>query len=294
MSTLSAAVSWWLSPFIEFSFMRRALAACLALSVSSAPIGVFLTLRRMSLVGDATAHAVLPGAALGFVFAGQSMLAMSVGGFIAALSVALLAGVVARISLLREDASFAAFYLIALASGVLLVSVHGTQVDLMHMLFGTVLAIDKAGLLLVSGISTLTVVALAVAYRALVMESFDPQFLRVQTRLGSFYHLLFITLVVMNLVAGFQALGTLMAVGLMMLPAAAARFWCLNLPMLLATASIIAVASAFVGLVVSFHLDLPSGPSIALTAGLQYVLSALFAPHGMSMTVGRRLRRGAA
>ncbi len=282
---------WWWSPFGDFAFMRRALAACFALSLSSAPIGVLVTLRRMSLVGDATAHAVLPGAALGFVLAGPSMLAMSAGGFVAALAVAVLAGLVARLSVLREDASFAAFYLIALASGVLLVSTHGTQVDLMHMLFGTVLAIDRAGSLLVAAIATITLAALAVFYRALVVESFDPQFLRAHGAGGGIYHLLFITLVVINLVAGFQALGTLMAVGLMMLPAAAARFWALNLPALLAASVLIACISALIGLVVSFHLDLPSGPSIVLTAGLLYVLSGLFAPQGLSSTLSRRLRR---
>jgi zinc/manganese transport system permease protein len=291
MSALNMVGLWWWSPFSDFAFMRRALAACLALSLSSAPIGVLLTLRRMSLVGDATAHAVLPGAALGFVLAGPSMLAMSAGGFVAALAVAVLAGLVARLSVIQEDASFAAFYLIALASGVLLVSTHGTQVDLMHMLFGTVLAIDRAGSLLVAAIATITLAALAVGYRALVVESFDPQFLRAHGFAGGIYHLLFVTLVVINLVAGFQALGTLMAVGLMMLPAAAARFWASDLPSLLAASALLAAVSAFVGLVVSFHLDLPSGPAIVLTAGLLYVLSALFAPQGLSSTLTRRLRK---
>jgi zinc/manganese transport system permease protein len=289
MSLLGHIGAWWAEPFMEFSFMRRALAACFALSLSSAPIGVLLTLRRMSLVGDATAHAVLPGAAAGFVVAGPSMLAMGLGGFVAALTVAVLAGAVARVSILREDASFAAFYLIALATGVLLVSIHGTQVDLMHMLFGTVLAIDTAGLLLVSSIATVTLVVVAMCYRALVADSFDPQSLRMHTRLAAGCHFLFITLVVLNLVAGFQALGTLMAVALMMLPAAAARFWGLNLPTLLTSASVIGATSAFTGLVVSFHWDLPSGPSIALVAGLIYALSALFAPQGVLGSFRQRL-----
>jgi len=291
MNSLAALAAWWYSPFGEFAFMRRALAACFALSLSSAPIGVLLTLRRMSLVGDATAHAVLPGAAVGFVVAGPSMLAMSAGGFVAALVVAILAGLTARVTLLREDASFAAFYLIALASGVLLVSVHGSQVDLMHMLFGTVLAIDQTGSLLVAAISTITLLALAIGYRGLVVESFDPQFLRAHGHGGGYYHLVFVSLVVINLVAGFQALGTLMAVGLMMLPAAAARFWAANLPTLLAAASIIGSLAAFVGLAASFHFDLPSGPSIVLTAGLLYGLSALFAPQGVSSSLVRHLRK---
>jgi len=129
-----------LEPFIEFPFMRRALVATLALSLGCAPIGCVLVLRRMSLVGDAMAHAVLPGAAAGFLLAGLSLPAMSAGGFVAALAVALAAGFVTRSTPQREDASFAAFYLIALALGVLLVSLRGSQIDLMHMRFGSVLA----------------------------------------------------------------------------------------------------------------------------------------------------------
>jgi len=183
-------MDWWLRPFVEFAFMRRALAACCALSLSSSPIGVFLTLRRMSLMGDATAHAVLPGVALGFVFAGPSILAMSLGGLVAGLAVAGLAGVAARFTVLREDASFAALYLIALAFGVLLVSVHGTQVDLMHMLFGSVLAIDREGCLLVAAASTITLIFLAIGYRALVVESVDPLFLTAHGHGGALFHML--------------------------------------------------------------------------------------------------------
>jgi zinc/manganese transport system permease protein len=281
-------MDWWLRPFVEFAFMRRALAACCALSLSSSPIGVFLTLRRMSLVGDATAHAVLPGVALGFVFAGPSILAMSLGGFVAGLAVAGLAGVAARFTVLREDASFAALYLIALAFGVLLVSVHGTQVDLMHMLFGSVLAIDREGCLLVAAVSTITLMVLAIGYRALVVESVDPLFLQAHGHGGTLFHTLFITLVVINLVAGFQALGTLMAVGLMMLPAAAARSWAIDLPVLLAAAGAIGVLAAFLGLALSFRWDLPSGPAIVLAAGAIYAASSLFAPYGFVPT---RLRQ---
>lgn len=156
-------------PFVEYGFMRRALVATLALGLGSAPIGTLLVLRRMSLMGDAMGHALLPGAALGFLFAGFSLAAMSAGGFFAALAVALAAGFVTRVTSQREDASFAAFYLIALALGVLLVSTHGSSVDLMHMLFGTILAVDDAALLLMAGVASLTLVVLAVIYRPLLV-----------------------------------------------------------------------------------------------------------------------------
>ena len=268
------------APFLDYGFMRRALVACFALAIACGPVGVLLLLRRMSLTGDAMAHAVLPGVAVGFLLAGASALAMGLGGLVAGLAVALLAGVVTRTTLLREDASFAAFYLISLALGVMIVSLHGSSVDLTHMLFGTVLAVDDATLLLMASISTVTVLTMAATYRALIVESFDPGFLRAVQGRGAFYHLLFLVLVVLNLVAGFQAHGTLMAVGLMMLPAAAARFWAQNVWTMSAASMGIAFGSGLIGLLLSFHLGAPSGPAVVLTAGAAYAISVIAGRRG--------------
>ena len=269
-----------IQPFVEFGFMRRALVACLALSVGGGPVGVLLVLRRMSLVGDALSHAVLPGAAIGFMIAGLSLVVMSLGGFIAGLVVAILSGVVARVTPQREDASFAAFYLISLALGVLIVSTRGSSVDLMHVLFGTVLAVDDASLLVVVSIATLTLFTLAVIGRGLIVECFDPGFLRALGGPGASVHFVFLTLVVMNLVAGFHALGTLMAVGLMMLPAAVARFWAGEVATLAAASGAIAFASGYAGLLLSYHADLPSGPAIILVAGGVYMVSVVAGRRG--------------
>src|SRR5436190_22925758 len=148
-------------PFVEFGFMRRALVASLALSVGGASIGVFLILRRMSLMGDALAHALLPGAALGFLLGGLSLPAMSLGGFVAGIITALVSAVIARFTAMREDASFAAAYLTSLALGVLIVSLKGSAVDLMNILFGAILAVDRTALLLVAGTTPLTLAGLA-------------------------------------------------------------------------------------------------------------------------------------
>jgi zinc/manganese transport system permease protein len=267
-----------LAPFAEFGFMRRALVGCLALALSCGPIGTILVIRRMSLMGDALSHAVLPGAALGFITAGLSLPAMSLGGVVAGLVVALLSGLVTRLTPLREDASFAGFYLISLALGVLLVSIHGSNVDLLRLLFGSILAVDDAALILIGGIATVSLLLLAVIYRPLVVECFDPGFLRTVDGRGGLVHTLFLALVVFNLVAGFQALGTLMAVGLMMLPAAAARFWMRELWSLSAASGAFALGSGFLGLLLSYHLDLPSGPAIVLVAGLGYLVSVALGP----------------
>ena len=265
-----------IEPLTAYAFMRRALVACMALALGSGPIGVFLVLRRMSLMGDAMSHAVLPGAAIGFIFAGLSLGAMSAGGLIAGLAVAVLAGVPSRTTILREDASLAGFYLASLALGVLLVSVYGSAIDLLHVLFGSILAVDDEGLLFVAAVASITLITLALIYRPLVAECFDPTFLRSVGARGSVIHLVFLVLVVLNLVAGFQALGTLMAVGLMMLPAAAARFWSESVAGSIAFATGSAMASGIVGLLLSYHFEVPSGPAIVLTAAVVYLASIVF------------------
>ena len=269
-----------IGPFIEFAFMRRALVGCLALSLGAPPIGVFLMLRRMSLMGDAMSHAILPGAAIGYLLAGLSLFAMSLGGFAAGLAVALAAGLVARSTILREDASLAAFYLVSLALGVLIVSVRGSNIDLLHVLFGTVLALDDAAIILLAAISTFSLAVLAAIYRPLVLECFDPQFLRSASALSSPTHLTFLVLVVLNLVAGFQALGTLMAVGIMLLPAIAARFWANDISGMIVVAVLIAFGASLSGLLLSYYANLPTGPAIVLLCGISYLLSILLGTQG--------------
>ena len=264
------------APFVEFEFMRRALAGTIALAFGAGPIGVFLMLRRMSLVGDAMAHAILPGAAIGFLFSGLSLFAMTAGGLIAGCVVALLTGLVARVTELKEDAALATFYLLSFALGVTIVSLKGTNIDLLHVLFGSVLALDDQALLLIAVNATITLVVLALIYRPLVIECVDPGFLRSVSRAGGPAHLAFLALVVVNLVSGFHALGTLLAVGIMMLPAAIGRFWARDITLMIAVAVASGVAAGYVGLLLSYHTGVPAGPAIILVAGLFYVLSLLF------------------
>lgn len=265
-----------IAPFTEFEFMRRALVGTLALAFSAGPIGVFLMLRRMSLVGDAMAHAILPGAAVGFLVAGLSLPAMAGGGLIAGFVVAIGAGLIARTTEIKEDASLAALFLISLALGVTIVSVKGTNVDLLHFLFGSVLAVDDPTLILIVSIATVSLTALALIWRPLVLECVDPGFLRSVSRVGGPTHIAFLALVVMNLVGGFQALGTLLAVGLMMLPAVISRFWARDITTMIMVAVGCAVVSGYVGLLISYHANLPSGPAVILVAGAMYTLSVVF------------------
>lgn len=273
-------LDWTVAPFVDYAFMRRALAGTSAAALGAAPLGVFLVLRRMSLMGDAMSHAILPGVAAGFLLSGLSLWAMLLGGLITGLLVAVLAGVVARLTPLREDASFAAFYLISLGLGVLLVSMRGSNMDLLHVLFGTVLGLDDASLLLVTSVASVTLAAMALLYRLLVAECLDAGFLRACGGRGTLAHMAFLVLVVVNLVAGFQVMGTLMVVGMMMLPAAAARFWQPTVAGQIVLSAIFGIASGLSGLLFSYHYNLPASPAIILAAGLAYLVSVACGPQG--------------
>jgi zinc/manganese transport system permease protein len=277
---------FWFAPFAKFAFMRRALAGSIALAAGCGPLGVFLMLRRMSLMGDALSHAILPGAALGFMVAGLSTLALALGGLVAGLSVALLSTFVTRFTSLAEDASLAGFYLISLAIGVVMISNHGNHVDLMNVLFGSVLSVSHDLLLMTTLITSSTLLILATVYRPLVIDTFDPFFFASIKGHGFFFHALLLTLVVLNLVAAFQAMGTLMALGLMLLPALAASFWAKEVWRLTVIAAIVGAVSGYFGLVVSFHFDHPSGPSIVLIAGCFYIFSVCFGRYSSLLRMG--------
>ena len=258
-------------PFETLAFMRAALVACLALALANGAVGTLLVLRRMSLDGDVLGHAVMPGAAIGFLYAGPSPGWLSLGGLASGLAVGALAGLITS-GRARRDAGLVGFYLVALSLGVVLVAWRGSNVDVMRVLFGTVLAIDQRALLQIAAVSSAIVLLIAALYRPLAVGGFDPAFLRA---LGAHapYGAVFLALVVLALVANFQAFGTLLAVGPMLLPAAAARCWGLGAAASMALATGFGLAASVAGLLVSYHGNLPSGPAIVLAAGLLFGIS---------------------
>ena len=270
-------IGYLIGPFQTFGFMRIALVACFALALSNGPIGVLLLVRREGLQGNVLSHAVIPGAALGFLYAGYSLAALTLGGLLTGLIVAGLAALIASSRLRREDSPLIAFYLVSLSFGVLVVAARGSQADLMHVLFGTVLAVDVKALVLISSISSVTLLMVATFYRPLTVESFDPAFLRSVGGGGGAFRAMFITLVALNLVASFQAFGTLLAIGPILLPAAAARCWTNKVWPMIILATVIGMVAAIAGLFASYYGNLPSGPAIVVGAGVLYGMSLLTA-----------------
>lgn len=266
----------FLAPF-ALAFMRRALAGCIAVSLAAPPLGVFLVLRRMSLMSDVLQHGVLPGIAVGAAVAGLSVWAMGAGGVVAGILIAVLSGWLSRRTGGREDSQLAGVYLLALAAGVALVSMQ-RGVDLTHLLFGSLLAVDNAALLGMASVSSVSILLLAVIWRPLILESLDPAFMAATGGRGGLWHLVFLALVVLCVVSGFVALGTLMSVGLMMLPAIASRHWSISLSGQVLASVLIALVSSVVGLLLAYNLDLPAGPAVVLTAGTIWLLSLALGP----------------
>lgn len=263
-------------PFIEFQFLRHALFAGIGISLGCGLVGVILVLRRMTLVGDALSHAILPGIALSYLITGLNMASLAIGGIGAGLIVVCLSGLVSRRSMLHEEASLAGFYIISLAIGVILLSMTGGNMNVMHILFGNVLAVDNVGLYFIYLSGLATILTIIINYRVLVYECFDPTFVKIMNINGYRYHLIFLILVVINLVAACQALGTLMSLGIMILPAITARFWGGKVWHLLIISVLIALFSCYSGLTASYYYNWPSGPTIILICGILYVGSFSF------------------
>jgi len=271
-----------ISEMSNYAFMRRAFVVTTILSASVAPVGAFLVLRRLSLAGEAMAHAITPGVVIGFVTAGLSVMSLLFGGLIAGLGVAVLTAYLARNTILRSDASLASLYLIALAIGIFILSAAGSAVPLKSFLFGSILGVDDASMILVSGVATVTLMTFALILRPLIMSTCDPVFFESQVQRPWIVDQGFMFLLVLNLLAAFKTLGTLMAVGLMILPATAARYWSGTITAQLGLGFIFSLLSCWLGLTLSYILpETPSGPAIVLVAGAIFVLSALFGPLGL-------------
>lgn len=275
MSLVEWVHAWGVEPFVEFEFMRRALFGCFALCLSAVPVGVFLMLRRMSLVGDAMSHAILPGVAAGFLISGMSVMAMTIGGVIAGCLVALLAGLSARVTATAEDVNLAVFYLVSMAFGVWLITLKGTGVDLMHVLFGNMLALDNEAVWLLTIFASFTMIVVSIIYRGLVMSCLDSAYYESVSKRAPWVYFIFLVLIVVNLVGGFNAMGTMMSVGLMIIPGACARFWVVRLEAVIGLAVVLALVACYLGLVLSYSYSSPTGSLIVLIMGGMYALSAL-------------------
>ena len=277
--------------FFHYAFMQRAFIATSVLSVSIAPIGAFLVLRRLSLAGEAMAHAIVPGIVIAFVIAGLSVSSMLIGGLMAGLIVAILTSYLARRTKIKEDASLASLYLIALALGIFILSAAGSAVPLKSFLFGSTLGIDDDTLILIGATATITMISFTIMLRPLILSTIDPVFLESQSRWSAYIPHLFMFLLVLNLIAAFKSLGTLMAVGLMILPATSARYWVSTITSYIILTFLFSLLSCWIGLILSFYFDdVPTGPAIVLVAGMFFVISLVVSPLGLGASARAKVK----
>lgn len=282
----------WLTEPFAYGFMQRALGASMIVGVVCAVVGCYVVLRAMAFLGDALAHAILPGVALAYL-AGVDLL---IGALVAAVVVAIGVSFVLRGGVIREDTAIGIFFAAALALGVLLISTADAYaVDLTHVLFGNVLGVGKTDLWLSGGLGLGVLLVVALLYRQLLVVSFDPVLGRT---LGLHTHAIRTGLFVMTAVAivvSLRTVGVALVAAMLVTPPATAFLLTRRLPAMMATSAAIGVASSVAGLYLSYYLDVASGSAVVLVATGVFLLAFLFAPRkgliSRNLASGKRNRQ---
>lgn len=270
-------------------FIIRGLAMAFLLGVAGGLVGCVLLLRRIVLIADSFGHALLPGIGLAYMWFGPGHTGLYAGAAVAGLGTAVMSGLVNHLTRLPEDAAFGSLFVLCFAVGIMLMSQVAAPVDLLHYLFGNILGVTGDDLWRVCFTTCATVLAICLSYRAVLMEAFDPQFLRVSGGRSLLIHLGVLVAVVINIVAALNAVGLVLSLGLFILPAATAYLWCERFGSMLLVSAIYGGLASCAGLLVSWHLDLPSGACMVAALGAGFVLSLLLSPrHGL---LGRLLPR---
>lgn len=274
-------LEWLLDP-LSHQFVARGLAMAFLLGVAGGLVGCILLLRRIVLIADSFGHALLPGIGLAYIWLGPGHAGLYAGAAAAGLGTAAMSGLVNHLTRLPEDAAFGALFVLCFASGLILMHQVVAPVDLLHYLFGNILGVTGDDLWRVCATTCATVLALCVAYRAVLMEAFDAPFLRVSGGRVLLVHLGVLAAVVFNIVAALNAVGLVLALGLFILPAATAYLWCERFGSMLLTAASVGGGAASAGLLASWHLDLPSGACMVVALGACFLVSLAASPrHGL-------------
>lgn len=264
--------SFLVEPFLEFEFLRRAFFEAVILSLSFSVVGLFLVTRRLSLIGDTLSHAMLPGVVVAFLWFGPGFLALFLGGWLTSFVLLALAAWLARNRRLEADAVLALFAVFSVAAGVLLASRTRTTTEILHLLFGNILAIDGGLLAFSALIGALTWAAFLGGYRLAFAALVDPAFFDSLRRLRGWKTAALLALFAANLSIGFAGLGAMMTVGLLIVPSLAGRKLATSPLGIVGASSLFAVLVSFAGVVLSFHAELPSGPAIVVMACLGLLL----------------------
>ncbi|MBV6479773.1 MAG: hypothetical protein HGGPFJEG_02568 [Ignavibacteria bacterium] len=264
---------------LQYEFIQRALLASLMVGVSCGLIGTYIMLRRLSLIGDALAHAVLPGVVIGFMVAGKNPLTLFIGAMAAGLLTSILISFVERNSKIKEDTSIGIIFTGAFALGILLVSqLKQVHIDLSSYLFGDVLGVSDPDIILSSIITLFIVLSVILFYKQLLVTSFDPTLAHIIGISASLVHYFLMTLLSMSIVAGLQSVGVILIIAMLITPPATAFLLTDKLKKLLMLSCVLGVISSVLGLYLSYHFNFASGASIVLVSVFFFLLTLVFSP----------------
>ena len=279
-----------LEPF-RFEFMVRGLVAAVVVGVACSVVGCYVVLRGMAFLGDAVSHAILPGVAIAYLVKGDLL----IGGLIAGVVVALAIGLLSRRGRVREDTAIGVVFAGALALGVALMSTIRTySTDLTHILFGNVLGVSSADILLTTGIALLVIAVIVALYKELLIVSFDPIMAGAVGMPVTLINGVLLVLIALTIVVSMQTVGIGLVVAMLVTPAATAGLLVRRLvPMMLLAAGLGALASV-IGLYVSFFTAIASGPAIVLVSTLCFAVTYLLVPPAGEGRLRRRDRAGKA
>lgn len=278
-------INWLVEPLI-YGFMQRGLLASVIVGVVCAVIGSYVVLRGMAFLGDALAHAILPGVALAYLLGGN----LTLGALVAAVVVALLIGLFSRQGAVREDTAIGILFAAALSLGIAMISsVRTFAVDLSHILFGNVLGVSTADLWLAAGLGAVVLAAVIVFYKPLLVISFDPVLAATLRWPAELFRNLLLVLLALTIVVSLQTVGVGLVAAMLVTPAAAANLLTKRLPTMMALAAFFGALSAVVGLYLSYYANIASGAAVVLVCTGFFLLAMIFAPkRGWIWRLGRR------
>jgi ABC-type Mn2+/Zn2+ transport system permease subunit len=271
---------------LTYAFIQRGLLAALMVGVLCSVIGCYIVLRSMAFLGDAMAHAVLPGVAVAYLL-GRNL---TLGALAAALVVALGVGLFSRRGAIKEDTAIGVLFAAALSLGVVLISsIRTYAVDLSHILFGNVLGVTSLDLWLTAGLGAVILISILVFYQPFLIVSFDPVLAATLRMRVGFYNNLLLVLLALTIVISMQTVGVGLVAAMLVTPAATAFLLVRRLPTMMVLSGLIGGFSSLTGLFASYHLNVASGAAIVLTTTIIFLLAFLFAPQrGLIWDLSRR------
>ncbi len=265
----------WLTKPLTYEFMQRGLLSSVLVGVLCAVVGCYVVLRGMAFLGDALAHAILPGVAIAYLFNGNLL----IGALVAAIVVALAIGILSRQGTIKEDTAIGILFAAALSLGVLLISsIRTYAVDLTHIMFGNVLGVSTNDLIVTAVLAVVVLGLIAVFFREFLVMSFDPVLAATLRMRAERFRTLMLILLALTIVVSLQTVGVGLVAAMLVTPGAAAYLLTRRLPSMMLVAALIGAIASIVGLYLSFYLSVASGAAVVLTATVIFLLAFLFAP----------------